>query len=97
MTQGLSSVPSNHMVAPNLLQWDLLPSSGVSEDSNTLLIYINEIFKRKKCTYVGVPRSSTQMWESGTLDSISVCFAVLPMILLYFVRVLFQPAPTPYH
>jgi hypothetical protein len=30
----LSSIPSNHMVAHNHLQWDLMPSSGVSEESN---------------------------------------------------------------
>jgi hypothetical protein len=36
----LSSIPSNHMVAHNHLQWDLMPSSGVSEESNGLLIYI---------------------------------------------------------
>jgi hypothetical protein len=29
----LSSIPSNHMVAQNHLQWDLMPSSGVSENS----------------------------------------------------------------
>jgi hypothetical protein len=36
----LSSIPSNHMVAHNHLSWDLTPSSGVSEDSNSVLIYI---------------------------------------------------------
>jgi hypothetical protein len=34
----LSSIPSNHMVAPNHLYWDLIPSSGVHEDR--VLIYI---------------------------------------------------------
>ena len=29
----LSSIPSNHMVAHNHLEWDLKPSSSVSEDS----------------------------------------------------------------
>jgi hypothetical protein len=28
----LSSNPSSHMVAQNHLQWDLMPSSGVSEE-----------------------------------------------------------------
>jgi hypothetical protein len=28
------------MVAHNHLQWDLMPSSGVSEDSYSVLIYI---------------------------------------------------------
>ena len=35
----LSSIPSNHMVAQNHL-WDLMPSSGVSEESNNVLTYI---------------------------------------------------------
>jgi hypothetical protein len=34
----LSSIPSNHMVAHNYLQWDLMPSSGVSKDSASVLI-----------------------------------------------------------
>jgi hypothetical protein len=38
----LSSIPSNHMVAHNHLQCDLTPSSGVSEDSDGVLIYINK-------------------------------------------------------
>ena len=33
----LSSIPSNHMVAHNHLKWDLMPSAGVSEDSNGVL------------------------------------------------------------
>jgi hypothetical protein len=36
----LSSIPSNHMVAHNHLQWGLLTSSGVFEESNGVLIYI---------------------------------------------------------
>ena len=36
----LSSIPRNHMVAHNHLQWDLMPSSGMSEESNGVLIYI---------------------------------------------------------
>ena len=39
----LSSVPSNHMVAHNHLQWDPIASSGVSEDSYSVLIYIKSI------------------------------------------------------
>jgi hypothetical protein len=35
----LSSNPSNHMVAHNCLYWDLTPSSGVSEDSYSVLTY----------------------------------------------------------
>jgi hypothetical protein len=33
----LSSNSRNHMVAHNHLQWDLTPSSGVSEDSDNVL------------------------------------------------------------
>ena len=33
----LSSIPSNHMVAHNHLQWNLMASSGVSEDSDSVL------------------------------------------------------------
>ena len=36
----LNSIPSNHMVAHNHLQWDLMPSSGVSEESDSVLIYV---------------------------------------------------------
>ena len=37
----LSSIPSNHMVARNHQQWDPMPFSGVSEDSNsTVFLYI---------------------------------------------------------
>lgn len=34
----LSSIPSYHMVAHNHLEWDLIHSSGVSEDSYSILI-----------------------------------------------------------
>jgi hypothetical protein len=40
LPEVLSSSPSNHMVAHNHLEWDLMPSSGVSEDRNSVLIYI---------------------------------------------------------
>jgi hypothetical protein len=40
LPEVLNSIPSNHMVAHNHLQWDLVPSSGVSEESNGGLIYI---------------------------------------------------------
>ena len=36
------SIPSNHMVAHNRLQWDQTPSSGVSEDSNS--VYSHKYF-----------------------------------------------------
>jgi hypothetical protein len=40
LSEVLISNPSNHMVAHNHLSWDLMPSSGVSEDSYSILIYI---------------------------------------------------------
>jgi hypothetical protein len=39
LPEVLSSNPSNHMVAHNHLWWDLMLSSGVSEDSYSLLIH----------------------------------------------------------
>ena len=39
----LSSSPSNHMVAHNRLSWDPMPSSGVSEDSYSVLIYVSTL------------------------------------------------------
>ena len=34
----LSSIPSNHMVTPSVMGFDgLVPSSGVSEESNSIL------------------------------------------------------------
>jgi hypothetical protein len=38
LPEVLSSIPSNHMVAHNHLQWDLIPSSGVSRDINVLTL-----------------------------------------------------------
>ena len=37
LPEVLSSIPSNHVVAHNHLQWDSMPSSGVSEDSDNAL------------------------------------------------------------
>jgi hypothetical protein len=39
----LSSIPNSHMVIHNHQWWDLMPSSGVSEDSNSVLLYIKLI------------------------------------------------------
>jgi hypothetical protein len=38
LPEVLSSIPSNHMVSHNHLLWDPVPSSGVSEDSYSVLI-----------------------------------------------------------
>jgi hypothetical protein len=40
LPEVLSSIPTNSMVAHNHLQWDPMPSYGVSEDSNSILTYI---------------------------------------------------------
>ena len=40
LPEVLSTIPSNHMVAHNHFRWDLMPSSGVSEDGHSALIYI---------------------------------------------------------
>jgi hypothetical protein len=36
LPEVLSSNPSNHMVAHNHLQWDPVPSPGMSEESNSM-------------------------------------------------------------
>jgi hypothetical protein len=41
LPEVLSSIPSNHIVAHNHLQWDLMPFSVVSEENDSVLIYIN--------------------------------------------------------
>jgi hypothetical protein len=38
---------SNHTVVHNHPQWDLMPSSGVSEDSYSELAYNNKSLKKK--------------------------------------------------
>jgi hypothetical protein len=40
LPEVLSSIPSNQMVAHNHLQWNLMPSSDVSEGSYSVLIHI---------------------------------------------------------
>jgi hypothetical protein len=42
LPEVLSSIPSNHMVAHMVvyLSWDPISSSGVSEDSDSVLIYM---------------------------------------------------------
>jgi hypothetical protein len=40
LPEVLTSFPSKHMVTHNYLKSDLMPSSGVCEDSNSVLIYI---------------------------------------------------------
>uniref|UniRef100_A0ABK0LQ85 Myelin oligodendrocyte glycoprotein n=1 Tax=Rattus norvegicus TaxID=10116 RepID=A0ABK0LQ85_RAT len=50
LPEAMSSIPSYHMVAHNHLEWDPMPSSGVSEDSNNVLTYLktNKSKKKKK-------------------------------------------------
>jgi hypothetical protein len=38
LPENLSPILSNHMVAHNHLSWDLMSSSGVPEDSYSVLI-----------------------------------------------------------
>jgi hypothetical protein len=40
LPEVLGSIPSNYMVAHSHLKWDMVPSSGVSEDSDSILIHI---------------------------------------------------------
>jgi hypothetical protein len=40
LPEALSSIPSNHMIAQNHLWWDLMLSSGVSEENDSVLTYI---------------------------------------------------------
>jgi hypothetical protein len=40
LSEVLNSIPSNHTVAHNHLQWDSMPSSAVTEESNSVLTYI---------------------------------------------------------
>jgi hypothetical protein len=45
LPEVLSSIPSNHVVAHNHLYWDLVPSSGASEDSyNVLIVQCTDTF-----------------------------------------------------
>jgi hypothetical protein len=39
LPEVLSSILRNHMMAHNYLQWDLIPSSGVSEKHDRILKY----------------------------------------------------------
>jgi len=50
LPEVLSSNPRNHMVTHNHLSWDLMLSSGVSEDSDSVLIYNKQthLFLKKK-------------------------------------------------
>jgi hypothetical protein len=43
LPEVLNSIPSNHMVAHNHLM-NLVPSSAVSEENDSVLIYINKSF-----------------------------------------------------
>jgi hypothetical protein len=37
LPEDLSSIPSNHMVAQTICNGDLMPFSGISEDSDSVL------------------------------------------------------------
>jgi hypothetical protein len=40
LPEVLNSISNNHMVAHKHRSWDPMPSSGVSEDSDSALVYI---------------------------------------------------------
>jgi hypothetical protein len=40
LTEVLSSIPSNYMVAHNRLQWDSMPSSGVAENRHFVCVCV---------------------------------------------------------
>ena len=44
LPEVLSSILSNYMVAHNHLQWDPMPSSGVSEEMDSVHVYVIIIF-----------------------------------------------------
>ena len=48
LPEVLRSILSNHMVAHNHLKWDPMLSSGVSEENDSVLTYIREIFNKRK-------------------------------------------------
>ena len=51
LPEVLSSISNNHVVAHNHLSWDLMPSSGVSEDNDRTVYshtYNKQIFKKEK-------------------------------------------------
>jgi hypothetical protein len=58
------------MVAFNHLQWDLMPSSGVSEDSYSVLMYNNKFFKKSGINLIiKIFRLGTQVCPSLTVPS----------------------------
>ena len=67
LPEVLSSIPRNHTVAHNHLQWDLIFSSGVSEDSNNVLTYIKQTKFLKADLVAHAFISSTQ--ETNTRGS----------------------------
>jgi hypothetical protein len=75
LAEVLSSIPSNHTVAHNHLSWDLMPSSGVSEDSYSVLITkIKNFFlkSRLQARHTGspvlVPSQSCGEWQMRMRD-----------------------------
>jgi hypothetical protein len=51
LPEVLNAIPSNHMVAHNYLKWDLMPSSGVSGESYSILINKINLTKKKTKTF----------------------------------------------
>jgi hypothetical protein len=62
---GSSSIPSNHMVAHNLT-----PSSGISEDSYSIYIYIyNLFFKKSICGSCRGPRFASHYPQPSVIPA----------------------------
>ena len=53
LSEVLSSIPRNHIMAHNHQEWDLMPSSGVSEDKiNKISLVMSVAFWIKNWNYV---------------------------------------------
>jgi hypothetical protein len=66
LPEVLSSIPSNHMMAYNHLQWDLMPSSGVSDTP----VYSYNTINNLKNTIRG--------WRDGSVVKSTDCSAKGP-------------------
>ena len=81
ISEVLSSILSNHMVAHNHLEWDLILSSDASEDSCSVLRHkINNSFKKCVCVQV-----HTHMCiDSRGLDVSVLIFDLIEVVYHWF-------------
>ena len=75
----LSSISNNHKVAHNHLLWDLISSSGVSKESNSVLIYIF-FFKKKNEEHLALNLEDT------VHSTYCCCFYLLLLLFLSYVQ-----------